>query len=217
MSSPVVLSIQSITVKLEQLFYLYAILLKLGLRGLEVRPRQFVESIHVITISEGIAISLLQPMNICLLASYSAIWSRLPLPTPLLYYALQQGQGASESCSMHELTWQTMLVVSVKQSAILVYMRKSRCIKQLSLTCGWAVPGRFEPSLSRKAAHEEKRLVGKDLVQSPAQNALTLSKRPKHIVVCWQEKKIKDLLRSLGSFAPERSTVTVVAKEKPEV
>ena len=95
--------------------------------------------------------------------------------------------------------------------------RKKAETKQFCLTCGWAVPGRFEPSLSRKAAHEEKRLVGKDLVQSPAQNALTLSKRPKHIVVCWQEKKIKDLLRSLGSFAPERSTVTVVAKEKPEV
>ena len=118
---------------------------------------------------------------------------------------------------MHELTRKTISLVSVNQSAFSRVHALKAETKQLSLTCGRAVPGRFEPSLSRKAAHEEKRLVGKDLVQSPAQNALTLSKRPKHIVVCWQEKKIKDLLRSLGSFAPERSTVTVVAKEKPEV
>ena len=81
--------------------------------------------------------------------------------------------------------------------------------------------GRFRPA-QRSEKKEKARQTGSDLVTLVAvagdgQGDPLLGK-PKHLVVLWLEaERISDLLLSLSSFAPDRSSVTVISRSKPEV
>lgn len=74
---------------------------------------------------------------------------------------------------------------------------------------------------NRTEQDKEKRDVGSDLAKLGGDDLRKLTNRhriqPKHIVVLWFEESIGDLLRSLSTFAPSGSSVTVVSRAKPEV
>lgn len=71
----------------------------------------------------------------------------------------------------------------------------------------------------RSQKQEKLRLVGSEVVEeaSKSYDNDPSKLKAKHIVVAWYEPRIGDLVESLSRFAPPGSSVTVIAKEKPEV
>ena len=79
--------------------------------------------------------------------------------------------------------------------------------------------GRFRPA-QQSHKKEKARQTGSDLVTLVAGESQgdPLLGKPKHLVVLWLEaERISDLLLSLAAFAPDRSSVTVISRSKPEV